>query len=267
MQAEDAIKPDEAESVVPSEETAEDAYLKWLGSYTFTGEVGVTQDNGEIVNETRTYDIKIEKYDNNFMYRIHGWECGDDVRYDWEEDIMQLDKEKGEFLSFLGYYNNGNLEFRESPMTYITFDNANIMILGIYGYAYNKEAKDEIPVILDGTTMATATPVENIGESTLLKGMKTTISNGTQKVDIEYCKMGYIAWSEETGAWQTVNPPMRFPITITKTEAASSDALNPSIPTEGMELFEAPKIAPKVIKKDYSGLEKVKPGIFKQVTL
>lgn len=254
-----------AEISIPEEE-ADEAYTKWLGTYTFSGEVDVTQDNGDVVRETRTYDIRIEKYDNNYMYRVHGWECGDDVKYDWEEDIMQLDKSKDEYLAFPAYYKDGNLEIRESPMTYITFDGTNALVLGIYGYAYNKDQKEEIPVILDGTPMATATPVANAGESTTLNGRKETVEFDSQKIEIEYCKMGYIAWNEASGAWQTINPPMRFPITITKTEASGSD-LSLSVPpaAAGLELFDAVKITPKVVKKDYSGLDRVKPEIFKQV--
>ena len=248
------------------EEEAEDAYTKWLGTYTFSGEVDVTKDNGDILRETRTYNIKIEKYDNNFMYRIHGWECGDDVKYDWEDDIMQLDKSKDEYLAFPAYYKGGNLEIRENPMTYITFDGANTLVLGIYGYAYNKEQKEEIPVILDGTPMASATPVENIGESTVLNGLKGTVEFDTQKINIEYCKMGYLAWNEVSGAWQTINPPMRFPITITKTETSGADISIPVSPaTAELKLFDTVKIAPKVVKKDYSGLDRVKPDTFKQL--
>ena len=111
-----------------------------------------------------------------------------------------------------------------------------------------------------------STPVQEIGQSTTLNGRKETVTFDKQKINIEYCKMGYIAWSEATGAWQTINPPMRFPITITKTETASSDILKPVSPSAaGLELFNAKKIVPKVVKKDYSGLDKVKPETFKQV--
>ena len=70
-----------------------------------------------------------------------------DVKYDWEEDIMQIDKENGEFLAFPAYYKDGSLEIRETPMTYITFDGVSALILGMYGYAYEEKMKEEIPVI------------------------------------------------------------------------------------------------------------------------
>ena len=113
------------------EEQATEAYNNWLGNYTVSGTVDVTKEDGTIVPETRTYNLFIEKYDNNFMYRVHGWECGKDVEYDWEEDITQIDKEKGQFLAFPAYFQNGKLVIKEQPMTYITFDGANALKLGI----------------------------------------------------------------------------------------------------------------------------------------
>ena len=247
------------------EEEAEDAYTKWLGTYTFSGEVDVTKDNGDILRETRTYNIKIEKYDNNFMYRIHGWECGDDVKYDWEDDIMQLDKSKDEYLAFPAYYKDGNLEFRESPMTYITFDGANTLLLGMYGYSYMKEAKQEVPVLSSGTTMGIAEPIADGSETTVLKGNKTSIEYDGKSYTIDYSKMGYIAWSETTGAWQTINPPMRFPISVKKVES-SADADKLSIPASATRLeFSDHKMNSDVIKGDFRRLERVKPEIFKQV--
>ena len=193
------------------EEIATAEYEKWLGTYTFKGKCDVNQDDGTVVEEEREYNITIEPIDNNFMYRLRGWECGESVKYDWEEDIMQLDKEKGEFLGFPAYYNNKNLEIRESPMTYITFDGVNALILGMYGYAYNDSEKVEMPVIFDDTPMAKATPIE-VGESTEL----TPLSGSYEKIKWTYTRMGYLAWNEYTGAYQTVNPAMKFPITVTK---------------------------------------------------
>lgn len=253
------------EEITIDEETAEAGYEKWFGTYEFSGEVEVTQDNGDIVKENRTYNIKIEHYDNNFMYRIHGWECGEDVKYDWEEDIMQLDKSKGEFLAFPAYYSNGNLEMRESPMTYITFDGANTLLLGMYGYSYMKEAKQEVPVLSSGTTMGIAEPIADGSETTVLKGNKTSIEYDGKSYTIDYSKMGYIAWSETTGAWQTINPPMRFPISVKKVES-SADADKLSIPASATRLeFSDHKMNSDVIKGDFKRLERVKPEIFKQV--
>ena len=248
------------QKIVIEEETALPEYEKWFGTYTFSGECLVTKDNGEEVLETRTYNILIEKYDNNFMYRIHGWECGDDVQYDWEEDIMQIDKSEGQFLAFPAYFKNGKLEVRESPMTYITFDGVNPLILGIYGYAYNADYREEIPVILEGMAMASADPIAEGETTTVLNGLEAVYNTGTQDVKWTYSKMGYIAWSEYDGSWQTINPAMKLPITITKVSDETPAAGSVSVKQKGgMKLFDAGKqISPEILKKNLSKLEKVK---------
>lgn len=251
------------EEITIEEEVALPEYDKWLGSYTFTGDVETTDEDGDDVVEERTYNILIEKYDNNFMYKVHGWECGDDVEYDWEEDIMQLDKEKDEYLSFPAYYNAGRLEIKESPMTYITFDGAETLLLGIYGYAFQNEANAEIPVILDGTSMALAEPLDE-NNMTELIGQTGKYENQGQKVEWDYCKMGYIAWNEMTGAYQTVNPAMRFPISITKVEDDSSVLLPETLDNAPKTLFNTRKISTDFLRDDYSRPEKMKPEIFER---
>jgi len=250
------------QKITIEEEAAEPEYEQWLGSYVFTGEADVTEDDGNVVRKEVNYNIRIEPYDNNFMYRIHGWECGDDVKYDWEEDIMQLDKEKNEYLAFPAYYRDGKLELRESPMTYITFDGVSSLVLGIYGYAFNDEYNEEIPVILEDMTMAIAEPVAAGENTTTLVGQHGSYSEGSSKVEWDYCKMGYIAWDESTGAYQTVNPAMRFPIKVTKVEAA--DEGTSVKPSEALKLFSTKTISHDFLKKDFSRLEKMKPEIFER---
>ena len=255
------------EMITIEEEVALPEYEKWFGTYTFSGECLVTQENGEEVHETRNYNILIEKYDNNYMYRVHGWECGDDVKYDWEEDIMQLDKSEGQFLAFPAYFNNGNLEVRESPMTYITFDGVNSLILGIYGYAYNNDYKEEIPVILDGMPMASAAPIAEGETTTVLNGLEASYDASGQKVKWTYSKMGYIAWSEYDGSWQTINPAMNFPITITKVAESTPGTGDITVKQNGgMKLFNTGnKISTDFLKKDFSKLQKMDPVIYKTV--
>lgn len=259
-----------AEITIPEEE-AETAYTNWLGTYTFSGLADVTQDNGDIVKEERTYNIKIEHYDNNFMYRIHGWECGNDVKYDWEEDIMQIDKENGEFLAFPAYYKDGSLEIRETPMTYITFDGVSALILGMYGYAYEEKMKEEIPVILDNNSMALATPVENGKTTTQLLGQHSVYTDEAtgKKTEWDYCKMGYLAWNEMNGAYQTINPPLRFPITITKVEdAQSGESEGGQSLNTGAVSFSTKKVSNEfLINKDAfnNKLSKIKPEVFERL--
>lgn len=267
---EDHTQTFSAAMITIGEEDAEPAYTEWLGTYTFTGLADVTQDNGDVVQEERTYNIRIEHYDNNFMYRLHGWECGEDVEYDWEEDIMQIDKDKGEFLAFPAYYKDGSLEIRETPMTYITFDGVSALILGMYGYAYEEKMKEEIPVILDNTPMALAAPIEAGKTSTQLLGQHSTYTDEStgKKTEWDYCKMGYLAWNELNGAYQTINPPLRFPITITKVDDAQGGNTDnsPSLKT-GPVSFSTKKVSNDfLINKDAfnNRLSKIKPEIFER---
>ena len=152
-------------------------------------------------------------------------------------------------------------------MTYITFDGYQTLVLGIYGYAFNKEMNEEIPVILDDTPMAAADPIAEGETSTTIKGLKAEYEDANKKkTEWEYCKMGYIAWSESTGAWQTINPPMRFPITMTKVsdEVSGGTAMDINQKNGGMELFATKKVSTDFLKKDFSKLEKIKPEIFER---
>ena len=250
------------QEITIEEEPATEEYNKWLGTYTFTGEADITLDNGDVERKEISYNIRIEDYDNNYMYRVHGWECGQDVKYDWEEDIMQIDKENGEFLAFPAYFKDGSLELRESPMTYITFDGSTSLVLGIYGYAYNNDQKEEIPVILDETLMAIAEPIAPGETSTTLKGQHSVYTNGSTKVEWDYCKMGYIAWNEYDGSYQTVNPAMRFPITMTKLSNETPAPGSTATPANGVSLFSIKEISDNFLRNDFSKLEKMQPQIF-----
>ena len=143
---------------------------------------------------------------------------------------------------------------------YITFDGVNPLILGIYGYAYNADYKEEIPVILEGMAMASADPIAEGENTTLLNGLEAVYNTGTQDVKWTYSKMGYIAWSEYDGSWQTINPAMNLPITITKVSDETPAAGSVSVKQKGgMKLFDAGKqISPEILKKNLSKLEQVK---------
>ena len=258
------------------EDQATDAYNKWLGNYTFSGTVDAIQEDGETVPETRTYNIFIEKYDNNFMYRVHGWECGKDVEYDWEEDITQIDKDKGQFLAFPAYFENGKLVIKEQPMTYISFDGSTALKLGMYGYAFNEQYNEHQPTLFDGKIMAIAEPIAEGESASTLVGQEAKYEYNDNKgkpqvLEWTYTKMGYVAYNESVEGYPAtiINPAMNFPITITKTEDGS--VTGGKIPTgntsaiSGLSLFDSKKISPDFLKKDYKPNMKQYPTIFKTV--
>lgn len=61
------------------EEDALDSYAKWLGDW-------------RVMSGTVGYDIHIDHIDNNFLYEITGWECGDAVNFQ-----MNMEYLEGEF--------------------------------------------------------------------------------------------------------------------------------------------------------------------------
>ena len=161
-----------------------------------------------------TYNVTVEHLDNNFMYLIKGWECGDgDLVTDIETEFFELDKAAGDYIGFIAYYNNGKLEIRESSLF-----NDGTYVFGMCGYA--KDGENMGPVMLDGSAMAEASPIANGATSTQLTGLDL-IYNG-QKLST-YSMMGYIYYEYATYTPVAIpNMPMQFPITIEKEPAVTA---------------------------------------------
>jgi len=212
-----------------AEEAPTPEYESWLGTYKFSGKVEKTDDYDQIQEVDTDYFIRIEAVDNNHMYRVRGWECrppeGYDwenvVEKDWEEDIMGFEKGGDDYIGFPAYFKNGKLEIRESPITYISFGDGVTYTLGIFGYAYYEEAKAITPVLLEGTPMAVAEPIADGETSTTLVAQKAKYDDGKNKLEWTYHKMGYVAHANYA-YHVTINPAMKFPITITKIEDNSN---------------------------------------------
>ena len=204
-----------SEIVTIDEEASTPEYDAWLGNYTFSGKgFWIFEDNAEAGmkygdEKDITYDITIEHLDNNFMYLIKGWECGDGADVDIETEFFELDKEAGDYLGFIGYYNNGKLEIRESNMY-----NDGTNVFGMCGYAMDKENMS--PVMFEGSAMAEAQPIAAGASSTTLNGLDLIYNN--QKLGT-YSMMGYIYYEYATyQPLAIVNMPMQFPITIAKSD-------------------------------------------------
>ena len=161
-------------------------------------------------------------------------------------------------------------------MTYITFDGANALKLGIYGYAFNDQHNEHQPTLFDGKTMAIAEPIAEGESASTLVGQEAKYEYNDNKgkpqvLEWTYTKMGYVAYNESVEGYPAtiINPAMNFPITITKTEDGS--VTGGKIPTgstsavSGLSLFDSKKISPDFLKKDYKPNMKQYPTIFKTV--
>lgn len=223
--------------VVIEEEASKPEYEAWIGNYTFSGKgQWIFEDNAEVGmkfgdEKDVTYNITIEHLDNNFMYLIKGWECGEgELITDIETEFFQLDKAAGDYLGFIGYYNNGKLELQESS---IVNDGTNVF--GMCGYA--KDGENISPVMLEGSAMASALPIAQGASSTQLTGLDL-IFNG-QKLST-YSMMGYIYYDYET--YQPVaipNMPLKFPITIAKSDKGYKTMSNPAAKQEVLRKMKA----------------------------
>lgn len=206
------------------EEASTPEYEAWLGNYTFSGTgFWIFEDDEEKGmkygdKKDISYDITIEQLDNNFMYLIKGWECGEGADVDIETEFFELDKEAGDYLGFIGYYNDGKLEIRETNTV-----NDGQYAFGMCGYAENEKGEMS-PVMFEDTAMARALPFEAGSNTTILNGLNLYNNNGeynneTGNLVLTYSLMGYIYYDYAT--YQPVaipNMPMEFPITIAKSD-------------------------------------------------
>ena len=186
------------------EEEAEEGYNKWLGNWTITGKAEVTKGD-HTVTEERTYNVVIEKVDNNFMYKIRGWECGNSVEQDIEKDVFQMNDD--ESIGFPGYYSKGKLQFREVGI--VNVDAEGQQMLGMYGWYKHTDGKT-YPRVSENTPMAEADP--------LSLGQNTTKLYGLTSGGVKYLSCGYTIVNMATGTFGTYNPPLQFPLTLTKAE-------------------------------------------------
>lgn len=239
-----------------AEEASTPEYEAWLGNYTFSGKgLWVFNDDEETGRKKGdekdiTYNITIEHLDNNFMYLIKGWECGEGADVDIETEFFELDKEAGDYLGFIGYYNDGKLEIRE---TNITSDGT--YAFGMMGWAANE--KDEMaPVMFDNTAMAIADPIAAGSNATTLNGLnlyynKTTgqYNNTDGELVLTYNMMGYIYYEYATYTPVAIaNMPVQFPITIAKSDKGYKTMSNPAAKQEVLKKMKSAR--PMTIKAD-----------------
>ena len=219
--------------VTIEEEASTPEYEAWFGSYSFSGKgFWIFEDNAEKGmkygdEKDVTYDITIEKLDNNFLYLIKGWECGESADMDIETEVFGMNKEDGDYLAFIGYYDAGKLEIREISMT--TFaQSSTYYSFGLCGYAYNEQAESYAPVILEETPMAVAEPIAAGQTSTTLNGLETSFVTDSGVLNLTYDMMGYVLYNYETLQPAAIyNMPVKFPITITALsgEAAAASTM------------------------------------------
>lgn len=196
---------------ISEDASATEEYLNWCGNYELTGKIDIRV--GDILKEDQeiTYKVRLEKEDNNHMYKLIGWECGDVVKNQWDEPIPSM--------GFNVYFNNGNLELRENAITTIEVEDYQYT-LGIYGYGYNESTYSDTPVFYEGTVMALAKPIAEGEDSTTFEAQQFEYSYYAEDYTIktkkaDYTQVGLIAVNS-SWAYMSKNPPLKFPLTLKK---------------------------------------------------
>ena len=200
------------------QEVATSEYSQWLGTWKLTSAEYSYEYEGETYTAQNTFKIDVYPYDNNFMYAIGGWECGENQNLDFTTAFG----EDG-YIYFPVSYNDGKIAFDETIITYLPATETsteNELAFGLWGICdviYQGQTYTETYIGLEGATMALA----SIGSD----GITGTINGQNVKYegyDITYIGMGYFALPlVQNVDPQQYNDYMKFPIAMEKVETTN----------------------------------------------
>ena len=183
------------------EEVASESFSKWLGGW-------------RVSNGLVGYDITVSSIDNNFIYRIDGWEQGPAVSFQMDQEYLE-----GEFYApngflyivsqFLGAYD-------DTDFGYGTVDE---LFMG------NIFDSNGLTLITDeGLDLAVMVPQE--GDTAELQPMEVTINTDSGKYTTKFHSMQYYMWAHSTGEWHPYNANVaQLPLTMTRLPGTRASAV------------------------------------------
>ena len=188
------------------QETASDAFKKWLGDW-------------RVSNGLVGYDLSISSLDNNFIYRIDGWERGAAVGFQMDQEYIE-----GEFYApngylyivsqFLGSYNDTDFGYGDVDELFM-------------GNIYDSNG---LTVIADeGLDLAVMVP-SGEGEAEL-QALNVTLKTDSGDYTTPFYSMQYYMWAHNTGEWHPYNSNaglVRLPLTMTRLRGTRADGLAPA---------------------------------------
>ena len=171
------------------EEAASESFSKWLGTWRAS-------------NGLMGYDLTISSLDNNFLYRIDGWECGQAVSCQ-----MNLEYLEGEFYApngflyivsqYLGSYDDENLGTVDELFLGNIFDSNGITLI-----------EDE------GLDLAVMVPQEGGAE---LQPLTVDLETNSGVYTATFHSMQYYMWTHSDGSWYCYNENVaELPLTMTR---------------------------------------------------
>ena len=160
------------------EEVATEAFSKWLGTWLAT-------------NGLMGYELTISSVDNNYLYRIDGWEVGDAAAFD-----MNLENLEGEFWEpngflyirsqYLGTYDDDNLGTVDELFMGNIFDSGGLKLI-------TDEGIDIAVMVWQG---------ENKAE---LQGAEVTINTNNGDYTTKFHSIQYYMWAHKNSEWYPYN--------------------------------------------------------------
>ena len=185
------------------QETASAAYNKWLGSW-------------RVSNGLMGFDLDISALDNNFLYRIDGWERGQAVAFQMDQEYLE-----GEFWApngflyirsqFLGTYDDDNLGTVDELFMGNIFDSNGLTI-----------------IIDEGIDLAVMVPAD--GGMAELQPMEVTLKTDSGDYTTKFHSMQYYMWAHKTSEWHPYNANVpQLPLTMTPlTRTRADESLAPA---------------------------------------
>ena len=177
------------------QEAPTEAFTKWIG-------------NWRVSNGLLGYDLTISSIDNNYLYAIDGWECGQAASFQMDQEYIE-----GEFWApngclyimsqYLGTYD-------DEDFNHGTVDE---LFMG------NIFDSNDLTIITDeGLDLAVMVMADDNRDAAELKPMDVTIkTSGGNTYDTRFHSMQYYMWAHSDSGWYPYNDKVpELPLTMTR---------------------------------------------------
>ena len=184
------------------EEQAWPSFNRWLGDW--------RASNGLV-----GFDITISSIDNNFIYRIDGWECGPAVSFQMDHEYLE-----GEFWGPNGYIYITSQYLGTYDDTDFGHGTVDELFMG------NIFDSNGLTLITDeGIDLAYMSP--NSDGSGELKPADVTIQTDNGEFNTRFHSMQYYMWAHSDGAWYPYNGNVaQLPLSMTRLEGTRSASVH-----------------------------------------
>ena len=188
------------------QEEASEAFNKWLGAW-------------RVSNGLVGYDLDISSIDNNFIYRIDGWERGAAVSFQMNQEYIE-----GEFWPANGFLYIVSQYLGSYDDTDFGYGMVDELFMG------NIYDSNGLTVITDeGMDLAVMVPTGQ--DEAELQPMEVTLQTNSGEYKTHFYSMQYYMWAQSTGEWHAYNANaglVELPLTMTRLPGTRAEWLAPA---------------------------------------